>query len=173
MIISRLQEARRLEKATTARLLDAKKLSLIVDLDQTIVHATVDPTVGEWLQDPKNPNYKALEGVKRFKLADESPATRNKPKKYRKIRIKQVDPSKGEEADDESSEEEEDEDDGGCWYYIKMRCVPLLLLSRTFPHNASRRAGPACPISSSASLTCTRCTSTRWERVRTQARCVR
>ncbi|EGU12936.1 putative RNA polymerase II CTD phosphatase Fcp1 [Rhodotorula toruloides ATCC 204091] len=117
-----LEEAHRLEKATTARLLDAKKLSLIVDLDQTIVHATVDPTVGEWLQDPKNPNYKALEGVKRFKLQDESPATRNKPKKYRKIRIKQVDPSKGEEADDESSEdEEEDEDDGGCWYYIKMR----------------------------------------------------
>ncbi|BGP31350.1 CTD phosphatase Fcp1 [Rhodotorula toruloides] len=117
-----LEEAHRLEKATTARLLDAKKLSLIVDLDQTIVHATVDPTVGEWLQDPKNPNYKALEGVKRFKLVDESPAMRNKPKKYRKIRIKQVDPSKGEEADDESSEEEEeDEDDGGCWYYIKMR----------------------------------------------------
>ncbi|GEM08291.1 RNA Polymerase II CTD phosphatase Fcp1 [Rhodotorula toruloides] len=117
-----LEEAHRLEKATTARLLDAKKLSLIVDLDQTIVHATVDPTVGEWLQDPKNPNYKALEGVKRFKLVDESPATRNKPKKFRKIRIKHVDPSKGEEADDESSEEEEeDEDNGCCWYYIKMR----------------------------------------------------
>lgn len=63
-----LQEAHRLETLTANRLLSEKKLSLIVDLDQTIVHATVDPTVGEWLQDPSNPNYGALEGVKRFKL---------------------------------------------------------------------------------------------------------
>ncbi|ORY66918.1 hypothetical protein BCR35DRAFT_322307 [Leucosporidium creatinivorum] len=63
-----LEEAHRLETLTTNRLLSEKKLSLIVDLDQTIVHATVDPTVGEWLQDPSNPNYGALEGVKRFKL---------------------------------------------------------------------------------------------------------
>ena len=26
-----------------------RKLSLIVDLDQTIIHTTVDPTVGEWM----------------------------------------------------------------------------------------------------------------------------
>ncbi|GAA5820451.1 hypothetical protein JCM3770_003382 [Rhodotorula araucariae] len=107
-----LDEAHRLESATTMRLLNAKKLSLIVDLDQTIVHATVEPTVYEWMQDPKNPNYKALQGVKRFKLTDESPARRPKPKKPKPA------PVEGEEADDESSE---DDDADGCWYYIKMR----------------------------------------------------
>ncbi|GAA5896864.1 hypothetical protein JCM6882_005053 [Rhodosporidiobolus microsporus] len=102
-----LDEAHRLESATTTRLLSARKLSLIVDLDQTIVHATVDPTVGEWLQDPKNPNYKALEGVGKFKLVDEVPA-----KKKRKT----TRPPEGAEKEEESEDEE-----NGCWYYIKMR----------------------------------------------------
>lgn len=44
-----LEEAQRLEAETANQLLQARKLSLIVDLDQTIVHATVDPTVGEWI----------------------------------------------------------------------------------------------------------------------------
>jgi len=44
-----LEEAQKIEKETAERLLKARKLSLIVDLDQTIVHATVDPTVGEWI----------------------------------------------------------------------------------------------------------------------------
>ncbi|KAH7930493.1 hypothetical protein BV22DRAFT_1028215 [Leucogyrophana mollusca] len=44
-----LEEAQRIEKETADHLLKSKKLSLIVDLDQTIVHATVDPTVGEWI----------------------------------------------------------------------------------------------------------------------------
>ncbi|EIN13841.1 hypothetical protein PUNSTDRAFT_95201 [Punctularia strigosozonata HHB-11173 SS5] len=44
-----LQEAQRLERETADHLLKSRKLSLIVDLDQTIVHATVDPTVGEWI----------------------------------------------------------------------------------------------------------------------------
>lgn len=67
---SKSQEAHRLETATTKRLLSSQKLSLIVDLDQTIVHATVDPTVGEWLEDPLNPNFGVLEGVQRFKLGN-------------------------------------------------------------------------------------------------------
>ncbi|KAI6007141.1 hypothetical protein EDD15DRAFT_2152913 [Pisolithus albus] len=44
-----LEEAQRIEQETAERLLRSRKLSLIVDLDQTIVHATVDPTVGEWI----------------------------------------------------------------------------------------------------------------------------
>jgi RNA polymerase II subunit A-like phosphatase len=44
-----LKEAQRLERETADRLLKTRRLSLIVDLDQTIVHATVDPTVGEWI----------------------------------------------------------------------------------------------------------------------------
>lgn len=38
-----------------ARLLGEGKLSLVVDLDQTVLHATVDPSVHEWLHDPKHP----------------------------------------------------------------------------------------------------------------------
>lgn len=44
-----LEEAQRIERETAAHLLKARKLSLIVDLDQTVVHATVDPTVGDWI----------------------------------------------------------------------------------------------------------------------------
>ena len=46
-----LEEARRIEQETAAHLLKSKKLTLIVDLDQTIVHATVDPTVGDWISE--------------------------------------------------------------------------------------------------------------------------
>lgn len=45
------QEAKRLETQTRDTLLAQRKLSLIVDLDQTIIHTTVDPTVGEWLDE--------------------------------------------------------------------------------------------------------------------------
>ncbi|PIL27260.1 hypothetical protein GSI_10405 [Ganoderma sinense ZZ0214-1] len=44
-----LEEAQRIERDTAQHLYSSRKLSLIVDLDQTIVHATVDPTVGEWI----------------------------------------------------------------------------------------------------------------------------
>ena len=46
-----LEEAQRIERETAEHLLKSRKLSLIVDLDQTIVHATVDPTVGDWIAD--------------------------------------------------------------------------------------------------------------------------
>ncbi|KAH8835610.1 hypothetical protein DL96DRAFT_1574908 [Flagelloscypha sp. PMI_526] len=94
-----LEVAKKLSKNDAERLQKAKKLSLIVDLDQTIVHATVDPTVGEWISegeawetrqssksskkdtnsttpepednasDECNPNWDALKDVKKFKLA--------------------------------------------------------------------------------------------------------
>lgn len=92
-----MSEARRYDQETSQRLLEARKLSLIVDLDQTILHATVDPTVGEWMEEATqyeakkagkeangnseegdntdtpeeveiNPNWAALSDVKRFKL---------------------------------------------------------------------------------------------------------
>jgi hypothetical protein len=67
------EEAFRIEQETAERLTKSRKLSLIVDLDQTVVHATVDPTVGEWMaQGEPNPNYGALRDVKRFVLADGS-----------------------------------------------------------------------------------------------------
>lgn len=46
-----LEEAQKIEKETAEHLLKSRRLSLIVDLDQTIVHATVDPTVGEWISE--------------------------------------------------------------------------------------------------------------------------
>ena len=46
-----MKEARRLETQTRNMLLDGRRLSLIVDLDQTIIHTTVDPTVGEWMME--------------------------------------------------------------------------------------------------------------------------
>lgn len=82
-----LEEARRLENETAERLLRARKLSLIVDLDQTIVHATVDPTVGEWIAEGEaweargdasspapNANWDALRDVHKFTLPHDGPA---------------------------------------------------------------------------------------------------
>ena len=70
------KEATRVEEDAKRRLLSKRKLSLVVDLDQTIIHATVDPTVGEWMQDKDNPNYKALSDVRPFQLIDEGPGMR-------------------------------------------------------------------------------------------------
>ena len=79
------EEASRIERQTSEYLLSRRKLTLIVDLDQTILHTTMDRTVGEWLADKKraagspkgeeqenlNPNWVALEDVASFQLADD------------------------------------------------------------------------------------------------------
>jgi TFIIF-interacting CTD phosphatase-like protein len=57
--LATLQEAERLEQENAARLLETRRLSLIVDLDQTIIHAACDPTVGEWMNDKNNKNHPA------------------------------------------------------------------------------------------------------------------
>ena len=61
------------EDEAKRRLLSAKKLSLVVDLDQTVIQATVDPTVAEWQKDPQNPNYEAVKDVRSFQLKDDGP----------------------------------------------------------------------------------------------------
>lgn len=65
-----------MEEDAKRRLLSHRKLSLVVDLDQTIIHATVDPTVGEWMEDKDNPNHEALSDVRRFQLVDDGPGMR-------------------------------------------------------------------------------------------------
>ncbi|KAL2829706.1 hypothetical protein BDW59DRAFT_141853 [Aspergillus cavernicola] len=70
------KEATRVEEDAKRRLLANRKLSLVVDLDQTIIHATVDPTVGEWMDDKENPNYEALSDVRAFQLIDDGPGMR-------------------------------------------------------------------------------------------------
>lgn len=67
------EEANRTETLSKKRLIESKKLSLVVDLDQTIIHATVDPTVGEWMDDVDNPNYDAVKDVQKFQLDEEGP----------------------------------------------------------------------------------------------------
>jgi len=50
--------------------LNGRKLSLVVDLDQTIIHATVDPTVAQWQADPDEVNHEVLKDVQSFSLPD-------------------------------------------------------------------------------------------------------
>ncbi|QSS52700.1 RNA polymerase II C-terminal domain phosphatase component [Histoplasma capsulatum var. duboisii H88] len=66
-------EATRVEEDAKRRLLSSRRLSLVVDLDQTIIHATVDPTVAEWQQDKDNPNHEAVKDVRAFQLVDDGP----------------------------------------------------------------------------------------------------
>lgn len=65
------KQAETLEKSSLSRLRSEKKLVLVVDSDQTVIHCGVDPTIGEWMRDPQNPNYKALQDVRSFTLEDE------------------------------------------------------------------------------------------------------
>ncbi|SLM41201.1 rna polymerase ii ctd phosphatase [Lasallia pustulata] len=69
-------EATKVEEEAKRRLLASKKLSLVVDLDQTIIHATVDPTVAEWQKDTENPNHEAVKDVRAFQLVDDGPGAR-------------------------------------------------------------------------------------------------
>lgn len=60
-----------MEEQAKRRLLKDRKLSLVVDLDQTIIHATVDPTVGEWKDDPFCVNHQSVKDVQAFKLDED------------------------------------------------------------------------------------------------------
>lgn len=117
-----LEEAQRIERETAEHLLKSRKLSLIVDLDQTIVHATVDPTVGEWINegqawearqkdgahaddDECNPNWEALKDVKHFRLGPES---------FGPASLRDTHRGKGKNKMVETE---------GCMYYIKPRCA--------------------------------------------------
>jgi len=64
-------EAEKVEELMTKNLIKDKKLILVVDLDQTVIHATVDPTIGEWMKDTNNPNYPSLKDVQTFSLEEE------------------------------------------------------------------------------------------------------
>ncbi|POS83636.1 hypothetical protein EPUL_003621, partial [Erysiphe pulchra] len=66
-------EASKAEKELQRRLLKNRKLSLVVDLDQTIIHACIEPTIGEWQNDSTSPNYEAVKEVRSFQLNDDWP----------------------------------------------------------------------------------------------------
>lgn len=103
------EEAERLDSQSTKHLLDQRKLALIVDLDQTIIHATVDPTVGEWLHDPTNPNFEALRGVGSFRLGMDGKA------------ILEEGTGKKNPSLAGSKGPPQTQDAEGCWYYVKPR----------------------------------------------------
>ncbi|KIX01013.1 uncharacterized protein Z518_10079 [Rhinocladiella mackenziei CBS 650.93] len=75
LTISR-EEASKIDEEAKRRLLSTRKLSLVVDLDQTIIHAAVDPTIAEWQKDKDNPNYEAVKDVRAFQLIDDGPGMR-------------------------------------------------------------------------------------------------
>ncbi|KAL1412134.1 CTD phosphatase Fcp1 [Vanrija albida] len=73
------KEAKRLETLTRDTLLAARRLTLIVDLDQTIIHTTVDPTVGEWMNEIEEDERQAKEASKPDEEAAESTTPPNSP----------------------------------------------------------------------------------------------
>lgn len=92
-----LDEARRIEEESAKRLLASRKLILIVDLDQTIVHATVDPTVGEWMAQGQ--------------AYEEKKASRDAKSKERKSKPKPPKAANGDEDGDNSDASSTDSDD--------------------------------------------------------------
>ena len=75
-------EAAKAEDEAKRRLLASRKLSLVVDIDLTIIQATVEHTVADWQKDPNNPNHDAVKDVRKFLLRDDG------PEKYRWYFIK-------------------------------------------------------------------------------------
>lgn len=175
-------EAQRMERETAQHLHTVRKLSLIVDLDQTIVHATVDPTVGEWIaegeawearrakreadglpldddDDEVNPNWEALKDVKKFRLGPEALGQLY----WGRMGLRQK-PKK------QSVEVE------GCMYYIKPRCVgpsPACSQHLSFVAHFMRFCAIAAPGTKSFWRTwrpSTRCMCTRWARAHTPRR---
>lgn len=64
-------EAEKVEEQWAQSLVKERKLILVVDLDQTVIHATVDPTIGEWMGDEHNANWPSLKDVQSFYLEEE------------------------------------------------------------------------------------------------------
>lgn len=101
-----MDEAAKIENSSTLKLVEDRKLILVVDLDQTVIHATVDPTVGEWQHDVRNPNYPYVKDVRSFCLDEEPvlPAGWTGPRP----------PA------------------SKCWYYVKLRPGLQEFLQRVF-----------------------------------------
>ncbi|KAI9598908.1 hypothetical protein BDF19DRAFT_429499 [Syncephalis fuscata] len=64
------KHAEKLHQEETERLLSERRLSLIVDLDQTIVHAWDDPVIESWLVDENHPYHYAAKDIHRIILND-------------------------------------------------------------------------------------------------------
>lgn len=131
-----MSEAMRYDWETSERLLKGRKLSLIVDLDQTIVHATVDPTVGEWMDEASR--FEEKQRVRHEKMPNEADGI--KDSRDGEEEEEDVNPNwaalrdvkrfkLGGEGLPLGANGQED----GSWYYIKPRqvCIPLIRLHWT------------------------------------------
>ena len=168
-----LEEAQRIEMETAERLLKARKLSLIVDLDQTIVHATVDPTVGEWITEGEAWEARqakkaeaATSGINSDSESDDTDDDEDECnpnwhalKDVQKFRLgpeafgvplhKNTQRSKGRQKHIENQ---------GCMYYIKPRYIHLAFPVATL----TLWIGQAGKISSDNCLPSMRCMFIRW-----------
>lgn len=100
------EEAIRMDTEDMRHLIEMQKLALIVDLDQTIIHVTVDPTVKEWAHDIHNPNWQVLKDVRAFQLGSDGVTVSHPPVHLDENNVTSF---------------ATDGDEDGCWYYVKLR----------------------------------------------------
>lgn len=100
------EEAERIDRESTDRLLKLRKLALIVDLDQTLIHVTVDPTVADWARDVHNPNWPALRDIAAFQLGADGSSVTHEPEVLHSY---------------DASSFATGGEENGCWYYVKLR----------------------------------------------------
>ena len=105
-----LEEAQRIERDTAQHLYRSRKLSLIVDLDQTIVHATVDPTVGEWIAEGEA--WEARQAKKAEAAAGEKEEGEKEDADADEGEREGEDEEEREDDEDAEDDEDEDEKDG-------------------------------------------------------------
>ena len=96
------EEAIRMDTEDMRHLIEMQKLALIVDLDQTIIHVTVDPTVKEWAHDIHNPNWQVLKDVRAFQLGSDGVTVSHPPVHLDENNVTSF---------------ATDGDEDGCWYY--------------------------------------------------------
>ena len=113
------REAARLHSSHTSELHSTRRLALIVDLDQTVVHATVDPTVGDWLADLD------LDDDAPSSSDDTRPASgQQRPHQRRRLKRPSTRAnlaSVGRFTLDEHLSSPSGGGGSGCWYYLKPR----------------------------------------------------
>lgn len=134
-----MEEAQRIEEETAEHLLKSRKLSLIVDLDQTIVHATVDPTVGEWITEGEAWEGRQIKQSSTTPKDDSSDSSSGDPpetdvcnpnwdalKDVRKFRLGPESFGLSSRGSSKVKGKHKVIENEGCMYYIKPRCVVYL-----------------------------------------------
>lgn len=76
-----LDEAQRIEKISSTQLIQNRKLILVVDLDQTVIQASTETSIGKVMVEPSDPNYESIKDVRSFDLQEEHilPASDTEP----------------------------------------------------------------------------------------------